>query len=194
MLVAVGVGSANGWVHQQYALSLGTMIGFSRKLPVKLALTRATSSIVANTRNHMVDAAMVLGADKLLMIDSDIIFPHDLLERLIAHDRPIVAVPYRRRSAPHDILANPEEAGDQVGLRPMLTMALGCSLISTSVFRDLGRPWWHFGDPYGRPEGVIGEDMTFCSRARDAGYRIMADCDINLGHVGEQIIWTEPPK
>ena len=38
------------------------------------------------------------------------------------------------------------------------------------------------------PIGQVGEDLSFCWRARELGYKIYLDADIKLGHVGHLIV------
>ena len=57
-------------------------------------------------------------------------------------------------------------------------------MISKGVLLDVllnCRTWF---DPM---EGV-GEDLAFCLRARELGYKIWCDPTISLGHVGQLII------
>ena len=38
------------------------------------------------------------------------------------------------------------------------------------------------------PIGSVGEDLSFCWRARQCGYKIVVDPAVSLGHVGHIII------
>ena len=44
-----------------------------------------------------------------------------------------------------------------------------------------------FGDMFAPIQGT-GEDLSFCWRARQCGYKIMADPRIQLGHVGHYVV------
>lgn len=57
-------------------------------------------------------------------------------------------------------------------------------LIRREVINTLGDPWWYSTmDSDGR-QVVLNEDVTFCGRVREAGFRIFATADIMLGHLG----------
>ena len=38
------------------------------------------------------------------------------------------------------------------------------------------------------PIGRTGEDISFCWRARQCGYKLMADPSIKLGHYSQQVV------
>jgi hypothetical protein len=144
------------------------------------------SSIVANTRNQMVAGARDMKADKLLMIDSDIVFPVNTLATLLAHDKPVVGGLYKRRTAPHEILGEPwDGTGDYTGLTRMRAVPTGCLLIDMSVFDRLPRPYFRFGVS---GDMIVGEDIQFSLDCAEAGIELWADCDLELGHIGEQVI------
>jgi len=190
--VAIGVLSSNGWLCHDYVMSLVSMIGFTRtQVPLQLVFVRASSSLVANTRNQCVKAALETECDKLLMIDSDMTFPHDTLVRLLAHDRAIVGGVYMRRGGTGEIIGVPLESGDYTGLTEMRQIGTGCILISMDVFRDLPKPWFRCEADESIGENV-GEDVTFCRMVRERGWRVWADIDLPLGHIDQRIL--ECPK
>ena len=61
----------------------------------------STNSIAA-VRNDIVQQALQNGVTHLLMMDTDQTFPADLIETLLAHDKPIVAAKVHRRYPPFD--------------------------------------------------------------------------------------------
>ena len=52
------------------------------------------------SRNRLLDEAVKAGFDAYLWLDSDHSFPEDALLRLIAHEKPVVALNQPRRQAP----------------------------------------------------------------------------------------------
>jgi hypothetical protein len=60
----------------------------------------------------------------------------------------------------------------------------GCLLIETRVFLDLQKPYFQFTpNPDKEIGGVIGEDIWFCHKAREAGYKIFVDTSVPVGHL-----------
>ena len=82
--------------------------GFAHDLAVATGYYAATQSpdmqfhirqgtILAEERSHLCDAALENDADWLIFIDSDMRFPKDTFERLIAHGEPVVAANCSKR-------------------------------------------------------------------------------------------------
>ena len=63
----------------------------------------------------------------------------------------------------------------------------GCVLMRTEMFVAV---FGTFGNMFA-PIGNVGEDIAFCWRARQCGYKIIADASIPLGHVGHMIVSRE---
>jgi hypothetical protein len=52
----------------------------------------------------------------------------------------------------------------------------------TRAEKDFNKFWFEFlKDPRG---GELGEDISFCVKARECGYEIYADSSIHVGHIG----------
>lgn len=141
----------------------------------------AHSSIVANARNSCVAAAQDAKADYLMFIDSDMVFPPDTIDRLMAHDKDIVGGTYVRRGPPFDNLGksiDPDQ-DKKSGLVEMSHIPTGMLLIKMSVFNKLPKPYFRYGVE--ESLGIInGEDMTFCRMVREAGFRIYCDIDLSM--------------
>ena len=45
------------------------------------------------------------------------------------------------------------------------------------------------GEPYFETYGKQNEDLEFCRKIRNAGFKIHVDCDTLLGHIGNLIVW-----
>ena len=63
-------------------------------------------------------------------------------------------------------------------------IGFGCVLMKTGVFLDVQGK---FGAMF-TPLNGFGEDLSFCWRARQLGYKIFMDPNITLGHVGYSVI------
>jgi hypothetical protein len=60
----------------------------------------------------------------------------------------------------------------------------GGMLIRKHVLDDIGSPWFE-----NSPGAAANEDVLFCMKARDAGYRIHVALDTHMGHMGQFAIW-----
>jgi hypothetical protein len=162
------------------------------ELNVKIVNKR--SSLIVDSRESMVEKALLEGATHVLFLDSDMIFPEDALHRLFSRNEPFVAANYVQRSLPTrpnaigmlDTVKHTDD--DDTGIEEVKSVGFGLALIRTEVFDAMPRPWfdtyWYTNDKGKRL--IIGEDVYFCHKARHAGYKIYIDQDLSkqVGHVG----------
>lgn len=155
-----------------------------------------TKSEQFRARNAIVEAAMQVGADWLLMIDDDMILDvdgsigpnvnYDLIDRLIQHNKDICGALYFQKEgecAPvlmkrstekgYRFLRTDELVG---GLQQVDVAGGGCLMIRMSVFDKLKQP--HFA-----PEFEYGTDIQLCRAAQEKGFEVWADTSIKLGHL-----------
>lgn len=168
------------------------------------------SPMIANQRatnihtgsNKVCEKAIESGAEYILMLDSDMTFPHTALEQLLALDKDIVSALAVRRVYPYTpvmtMKRNPDSLLsnlDMVALDTIETWtdgellkvdAVGTAfmLIKTSVFKKLKKPYFHY--PWF--EGFdcdLSCDNYFCLKAGEAGFDIFVDTSLKIGHIGE---------
>jgi GT2 family glycosyltransferase len=185
-------------VPAQFAHSLATLTKVGDTL-----VAFQISSLVYTARNDLAKKAVACGADFVLWIDSDMVFSPDLLQRLMEHMKnpeiDMVSGLYFRRVAPYtpvlyDKLEITEERCehtefDQIPVKPFEVGGCGFGgvLMRTSLIYDVALK---FGDMFAPIKGV-GEDLSFCWRARQLGHKVICDPSITLGHVGHTIITRE---
>lgn len=184
-------------VHANFAMNALAPLLYGlgiRRTPIALVNTKG--SLVAKNRDNAVLAAQGYKCEWLLFLDSDITFPADALERLLAHDKDIVGATYARRTPPHSNLAKPKDGAPATvsGLVEVDALPTGCLLIRMSVFEKLRRPYFRCGaleegeriDDIEGP-ATLGEDYNFCRDAKAAGFGIWMDTELSfeLVHWGE---------
>ena len=170
----------------------------------EISLIAVSGSMLHDLRTDLVRRAMVADATHMLFLDDDMQFPVDLLNRLLAHNKPVVGCNYSRRCIPpiptsHGLDDKPVYTRpDSTGLESVAHIGTGVMLIDMRVFEHLdatlgleAMPWFQFGwtdlnhpDKPPRPEG---EDVYFCRKLRSAGVPLYVDHDVskNVGHLGE---------
>lgn len=185
----VGIGMAAGdQVQTLTAHSIALMVGTCRS--VKMMPVFVMGQDPGQARNDYTKICVLdHRTDYLLMIDSDMIFPMNALDRLLAHDVDIVGADYRRRRTPYDrlgISVNPMPE-DARGLHEMQMIPFGFILIKRKVFMTLPRPY--FVRPY-KENGASTEDIYFCNNARQAGFKVWCDMDLTreVYHLGQQAV------
>lgn len=162
---------------------------------------------IASARTFLVNAAITAGGTHLLFWDSDIVPVNkdgeenfSVIDKLLAHKKPIVGVQYNMRKFPLEPVysSHHKEWQDRVSTTELFEAefaATGLMLIELSMFKDpkfgIGvdgkrSPWFSFGrDSQGNL--ALGEDAWFCNVARDAGYTTWIDPTIKVLHAGEYL-------
>ena len=143
-------------------------------------------------RDNLARLALERGTDYLLWIDSDQTFEPDALVRLMAHDKPIIAGIYRSR---HDGRVNAFGFDNQPikrrsGIEQVAAVGFGFVLMKTQILKRIGHPW--FATTIA-PDGRLqrSEDIHFCNQARQAGFSIWVDHDLDIGHRSEVTLAVE---
>ena len=157
---------------------------------------------ITNARNEAVEKFLSLPSkpDWLWIIDTDMVFETDVVERLVAAadpvKRPIVGglcfswqqgkfarpttYTVRTDGQVGVLWAYPEDRLFEVD-----ATGTGCLLIHRSVLEAVGAKyaepyrWFRETEIAGLP---IGEDITFCIRARACGFPVFVDSSIKVGH------------
>lgn len=179
-------------VPAQFAQSLATLNRVGECL-----VAFQISSLIYTARDELAKKAIELEVDYVLWLDSDMVFGADTLQRLINNrERGIITGLYYRRVSPFSPVAFKkldviDGHFDSEGLTDIPEdlfevegCGFGCVLTPTDVFIDVASKFGKVFEPYASG----GEDVSFCWRARQCGYKIVCDPSIPLGHVGHHII------
>jgi hypothetical protein len=190
----VAIGTPVHWdPRYSYTTSLAALLLHKRDF--ELAYATSEGVAVAQGRTDIARDALEWGADWLLFIDADMTFPADGLERLLGHDLDVVGCNYVRRSS-HGFtgFADGEELQPGSGVRPVESLGLGFSLIRSSVFDHIAKPWFH--EQWLDEQTRMGEDVYFFHRVRQAGIVPHVDHDLSarIGHIrsGPAYLKDEP--
>lgn len=163
------------------------------------------SSLIYDSRNRLALKAVEEGFDRILWLDSDMVFEPDLFKRL--HKRldqgcGIITGLYFTRKEPiqpvvHKLvylrdngdgtqtpIANPYLDYPKDNVFEVAGCGFGAVMMETAIVKDVAD---HFGLPFSPLLG-FGEDLSFCLRAHELGYKMFCDPDIKLGHVAYTVI------
>ena len=142
-------------------------------------------------RNTLVMKAVHEECTHLVMMDTDQNYPPDTITKLLSHKKDVVAGAVHRRYPPFDLILYtggvstythlPDETCYSGDLVEVSATGCGCVLYSMNVFFDIEKPWFETGVNQGGK--VVGEDIGFCIKLKEAGYPIFVDTSIEIGHV-----------
>ncbi len=142
------------------------------------------------------------GYDYLFSVDSDIAFAPDTLVKLLAHDKDLVSGLYiQRKPGQHTLeVYRPNEHGGVNnipyadirgrGLVEIAGCGFGCVLVKADVIRTIGYPQFKYHSAIDH-KNTISEDVYFCRRARDSGFKLYADTSILCKHIGSTAFVVE---
>lgn len=146
-------------------------------------------------RNGMIQFAQDQKFDKILFIDDDMIFPEDMIIKLLEHvdsqgeSLPIVSGLYGSKSYPFHYFVMPHEQVKyqwlttvEKKLYRVKTLATGCLLIDMSVFEQLSRPYFLLRmDKFGRI--TTTEDCYFGLSCNKVGIEMYVDATLQCQHL-----------
>jgi SAM-dependent methyltransferase len=152
-------------------------------------------------RNAIVEVALKVGADYLLMLDDDQVIDwqdsnaptnqYEFLRTLIRHleqdpTKGIVGALYYHRggSCRPVVMREGEDGGyyylrdDEIRgeLQEVAVAGGGCILLNMKIFDRIPSPWFE-------AELDFGTDVQICSKARKEGFTVWVDTSLVLGHV-----------
>jgi hypothetical protein len=130
--------------------------------------------------------------DKILWIDSDIVFTPDDAMKLIESDKDIITGAYLLGSG--EVTVYPKFLRGGLTYNDVLEMkepmkVEGCGFgfvaVKSGVFESLTRPWFQAAVIKTEDGGVfpmMGEDLSWCKRVIDNGYEIWFDPSVRVTH------------
>ena len=186
------------------------------RLEVETEVFMVACSMLTESRHRLTAEALVWGATHMLWLDADHVFPANAFPRLIAANRDVVGANYARRSVPtaptackvvtnedgedlKNLVYTTQEKADAGEIEEVDHLGFGICMINMRVFDMLQTkadaetdgnfmPLFKFEDIPGK-YGVIGEDVYFFRKLREAGAKIYVDHALSweVGHIHEYI-------
>lgn len=181
-----------------------SMLGLNKVGEVRYCVS--CSSLIYDARNGLAKKALDENFDRVLWLDSDMEFEPDMMQKLSAdldEGKEFVCGLYFKRKAPIKPVIYKEcgyyhsEERDEVtplavsyedyprdSLFEVAAAGFGAVYMTTSLLK---RVVDKFGMPFSPILG-FGEDLSFCTRARQIGAALWCDSRVKLGHVGQGTI------
>lgn len=141
--------------------------------------------------------------DYLLSVDSDIILPPDTLRKMIAADKDVISGLYIQRKPDRHILeVYRDDFGPTInidyndikesGVVEIAACGFGACLVKSEVIRAMEYPHFVYKSALDHAN-TVSEDVFFCQKARQKGFKIWADATILCEHVGQTIYRVQTP-
>jgi len=162
-----------------------------RREGIEYALSNTTGSEVAALRNKVAGGASAEGEyqrpfadhdhDVTFWIDSDMVWtPEDVLA-LLRNNSPIVSGLYANgRGEPNAYIERGVRVDPEGPLVSVYGVGFGFIKIDREVYEKVPYPWFCLLPS--EAGGTDSEDISFCRKAREAGYNIWLDRSVVVGH------------
>lgn len=165
---------------------------------VEFSLTE--SSLVYDSRNQLSKKAIEEGFERILWLDSDMVFKPDLFERLserldagyqmvsglyFKRKQPICPVLYKEcgayeKDGKHTVYATTYDDYPKDSLFEIAACGFGGVMMTTDIVKQVAEK---FGLPFSPILG-FGEDLSFCCKVARLGIKMYCDSSVKMGHVG----------
>ncbi len=202
----IGIPVYDGKISIKLAYTIAQLMPKALSLGVSVQLGHVSGcSIITMARNMLVDQFLQSDCTELLFIDGDVLAQADDILRLMAQsgDKDITAGSYPRRAKDRKFFMdlyfdeNNELEFDGAMMR-INRVGTGFMLIQRHVIEAIAEK----SEKYLGQDGVgnvasvfdfklmdgkfVGEDYSFCDKARDEGFKVWLDVEISLPHVGQE--------
>jgi FkbM family methyltransferase len=150
---------------------------------------------VDQVRNLIAHWAINNHYDYLFAVDSDISFPPDTLVRLLSHDKDLVCGVYIQRiPGTHtiEVMRRNQQGGvthvdwAEIKGRGLVSIdgcGFGCVLIKSQMLKAMEYPHFLYKSAIDHAH-TISEDVYFCMKATDLGFKLWCDTDVICDHTG----------
>lgn len=155
-------------------------------------------------RNQILNRALERGGvDYILWLDSDMIFPADIIEKFLQANKEVIGCLYFKRSAPHQPIGYVKSDDPDRPYRPIRPdqikekgwykvdgLGYGGMLVKMSVYEKLGdKKWTNYGDEFHNPNSKgldsVSHDLRFCIDCQSVGIDIYLHSEVRPAHIGE---------
>ena len=212
----ISVCSGRGWAGQfgyslaSFMLGIGFGMGDSHartelQVPVRNRINRVNlvfsrqANIVASRNDHLM-MAKAENYTHFLSLDDDQTFPADAVERMIAHNKPVVVANYRKKTEQVVCVCSDEngafiDSTGKTGLERIYGFGMGLTLIDMKALADIPPPYFAVvWNP--TVSAFMIEDAVFASILREHKVDVWLDHDLSqeVGHVGDFEFRIAPVK
>lgn len=194
MKICIGI-PCTGTVRIETVLSL---IGILQKTPHEVFVAYRTGCYIEQNRTELIKTAIKENCEKIFFLDSDIIVEPDVINKLIALDKPVIGAAYNNRSFEKQgdkmlLYSNvkiADEEGNLSAVRELpkepfkcVGVPTGAMLVNIETVKKLPQPWFDL-EYFEDGSLKTGEDIYFCYLCRDNGVEVWCDPTIQIGHIG----------
>jgi len=190
LLIAVPAGD---YIHAEFVKCL---LALTRRLDrdgVEYEVAIHTGSLVYIARDVLACKAINEGFDYVLWLDSDMVFTDDLLEDLqFSGEDFVTGIAVGRREPFCSCLFSDLEDITRIEEYPSNTFQVkGCGFACVLIYTEILRGVWMTYKTCFAPMERYGEDVAFCWRAGQLGFKIWAEPAVKVGHIAHITVYPD---
>lgn len=191
MILVPAMEMVNAEFAQHLAMSCANLVANG----IKINCAFNIGSVITIARRNLTDIFMKSDFDYAWWVDSDMKFPIDAPLKLLKRGVPLVGANYRRRRFPNPgftgMQGKPGSYTELVtddnspAMEKVDVLPHGCVMVHRSVYEKIPQP--HYLQEYVPELNLeIGEDIFFCSKAKEAGFDVWCDHELSkeISHIG----------
>lgn len=178
--------------------SVKSLIGLVTKLKsdgIDFEVRIESGTLVYLARDKLARYAMNKGFTDVLWLDSDMVYTDEILEDLQFSGEPFVTgICHGRRKPYLSCLFTsywPEVARWDKDYPTNTFEVAACGFAAVLIKTEILRAVIEKFNTAFTPTEYFGEDVAFCDRAKQLGYKVYAEPGVRLGHIGHITIYPE---
>jgi hypothetical protein len=180
---------SNLWLNDAY-----TIVNVARELTLDGGYIMGKTEVDYTTKGPLRDTVTY---DKIFMIDSDMAWDVDQFLKLYYSDKDIISGIYldargKATTTPKDYSYYDKDLSELDEIIEAQSFGLGFVCVKSGVFESLERPWFKFvnTDMYSPhpKEFMVGEDISWCWRLQELGYKTYCDLGVKVKHVKKVVL------
>lgn len=189
--LAIAIPLSWNYVDAGFAISLAAM-----KKPSNYVMIRSGIGRIDELRNQLIEGAKQNNCSHVLFLDTDHVHHLETIPKLLSCERSIVSGLSFMRTPPYEPVMFKGEINnyetitewEKDSVIEVDSVGAASLLVDMKVFENIEYPYFQFwknpsDDPSLYP--VIGEDVVFCNKAKEAGYKIYVDTSCTNQHLGQ---------
>lgn len=194
MKLLIGIPTLD-YVHVEFMNSLTRLLMKLKDDGIQFDLDIESGTLVYCARDAIANRAINEKYTHVLWLDSDMVFDDNILGNLLSCGEKFVSGIYhaRRKGYASTIFKSIEtdkvERFEEYPKEPFTIAGCGFGCVLTSV-EILSLVSLHFGTCF-TPFQNLGEDIAFCKRATNLGYKLWCEPKVVCGHIGHVAIYPE---
>ena len=195
MRLLIGIPTLD-FVHVEFMRCLCELLMRLKDDGIEFDLDIESGTLVYFARERIAHKAINEHYTHVLWLDSDMVFKPSILDDLMFSGKDFVTGIYhaRRKGYASCIFKtiNLDEGIERFDEYPNETFQIqgcgfGCVLVTAEMLSSV---CLHFGTCF-TPLPSLGEDIAFCKRAQDLGYKLWCEPSVVCGHIGHITIYPE---